>query len=80
MSIKDDLKSKKPIIGNELTLKKLRINKISKVYIASNYPDKKRMMEYGKKFGVEVIELAETNKELGALCKKPFSISTISFE
>lgn len=80
MNIKDELKTKKPIIGNELTLKKLKANKISKVYIASNHPDKIRMMEYGKKFGVEVIELAETNKELGAICKKPFSISTISFE
>jgi len=80
MNIKDELKIKKPIIGNELTLKKLRVNKISKVYIASNHPDKERMIEYGKKFGVEIIELAETNKELGAICKKPFSISTISFE
>ncbi len=33
----------------------------------------------GKQFGTEVIELKETNAQLGVICKKPYSISALSF-
>lgn len=80
MTIKEDLKNKKPTIGNDLTIKKLKKSEIKKVYIASNYPEKDKIKRDCKTFSVELVELKENNKELGGLCKKPFSISIISFE
>lgn len=80
MNIREDLKNKKPVIGNNLTLKKLRKNEIKKIYMASNYSKKENIIRNAKAHNVNVIELKENNKQLGGICKKPFSISIISFE
>ena len=60
-------------------MKKIRKQQVSKVYVASNCREKTQVINLCKTMGVEIIE-AGTSKELGALCKKPFSVSVISFD
>lgn len=79
-NLRDDLKKKKPVLGLDLTLKKIRRQEVSKVYVASNSHAKKDLLSLGKTMGVEVVIVEENSKELGVLCKKPFSVSVISFE
>ncbi len=79
--IKKAIKEKKIIIGADITLKKLRIGKLKKIYLASNCRKDTRedIIHYAKLNNVEVINLEKTNEELGILCKKPFSISVLSY-
>ncbi len=78
--LKDDLKKKKPLLGLELALKKIRNGKVSRVYVSSTSHAKDKLSLLGKSTGIEVIEVQENSKELGILCKKPFNVSVISFE
>jgi len=78
--IREDLKKKKPILGLEIGLKKIRNKKVSRVYVSSNSHAKDQLERLGKNMGVEIVLLTETSKELGVICKKPFSVSVISFE
>jgi len=78
--LKADLTKKKPIYGVEVALKGIKNETLSKVYISFNCHRKKDLVRLCKVMGVEVIELGKTNAELGILCKKPFSISVISFK
>lgn len=79
--LKKDLKEKKMIFGANVTLKKLRAGKLKKIYLASNC--RKDIMDdivrYGKINKIEVVKLNKTNEELGVLCKKPFSVSVLSY-
>ncbi|MBS3175455.1 hypothetical protein J4440_06250 [Candidatus Woesearchaeota archaeon] len=79
MSIQDDLKSKKPVFGYDVAVKKIKTSGISIVYVASNFihKDKLRLLAKTNKF--DLIELEQTNKQIGTLCKKPFNISVVSF-
>lgn len=79
-NFRDDLKKKKPVIGLERTLEKVRRQQASKVYVASNSHAKEQLINLCKTFGVEFVLIEENSKDLGILCKKPFSISVISFE
>lgn len=78
--IKKALKEGKAIIGTSRTIKNLKLGKVSKVFLTSNCPDdvKKDIKYYSKLAKVEVVRLKQPNDELGALCKKPFSISVLS--
>jgi len=78
--IRKALKEKKIIIGTENTLKNLKLGKVAKVFLTSNCPDnvKKNIKHYCKLAKVEAVQLKQPNDELGALCKKPFSISVLS--
>ena len=80
VGLRDDLKVKKPVIGLQRTLKKIRKQQLKRVYVSSNSNVKENISHLGKSFGVEVVVVGETSKEIGILCKKPFSISVISFE
>lgn len=75
-----DLKKKKPVLGLERTIKKIRGKQISRIYVAINSHAKEQMTHLGKVMNVEVIFVQENSKELGVLCKKPFSVSVLSFE
>lgn len=77
--LREEIKKGKPIYGLNNTVKKLKQGKLQKVYIASNCPDKKGVLDMGKQFGTEVVELKETNAQLGVICKKPYAISALSF-
>lgn len=78
--IKKLLKSKKLLIGTGRTIKKLKLGQLSKVYISSNCPKNIRedLKYYGGLSGTEILELEETNEDLGIACKKPFFISVVS--
>ena len=75
------LKEEKVFFGTELTLKHLKKGKVKIVYASSNCP--KNVLEdlkhYCKVFNATLKELKETNEELGVVCKKPFSVSVLSF-
>jgi len=79
--LKKDLKEKKMILGAGRTLKKLRAGKLKKVYLAKNCRKDiaEDIIKYGKLNDVEVVKLNSTNEELSVLCKKPFSISVLSY-
>lgn len=79
--LKEALKEKKLIIGTERTLKNLKMNNLKKVYIASNCKQevKEDIEHYCKLYSIPLVKLKENNEELGIICKKPFSISVLSF-
>ena len=79
-NLKEDLKKKNPATGAAEVLKGIIKGKTSKVYVSSNCPEKERILNLVALNKVNVVELKENNKELGNLCKKPFSVSAISFE
>lgn len=78
--IKKILKSKSLVIGTGRTVKYLKTGKLSKVYVSSNCPDeiKNDLKYYGDLSQTPVIELEQTNEEMGILCKKPFFVSVLS--
>ena len=75
------LNEKKVIFGSERTLKMLKNGKLNAVYVASNCQTKIKedIKYYAKLSNVNVIELEQANDELGVICKKPFSVSVISY-
>ena len=79
--LKKALQENKVIIGKDRVLKKLRIGKLNKVYLASNCPsiikdDIKHLAKINK---IQVIEAKQDNEQLGIICKKPFSISVLGY-
>ena len=79
-NIKEDLKKRKPIFGLTETIRKMQNAKVSLVYVSKGSHEKDRLVNLGKSLGIEVVLIEESSKDLGILCKKPFSISVISFE
>ena len=77
--IKKLLKTDKLIIGTDRVIKGLRKGELTTVYLSSNCPDsvRKEIDHYSKLTEAKVEELKEPNDELGAVCKKPFSISLL---
>lgn len=71
------LQEKKVCIGRERCLKKLRLGEVKQVYIASNCPRREDVDRLAALSGAVVETLSANNKELGALCRKPFSVSVI---
>ena len=78
--IKKLIGSKNLIVGTGRTLKYLKSGKISRVYVSSNCPDGIRadLKYYGELSATPILELDQTNEELGTICKKPFFISVLS--
>jgi len=73
------LTTKKIILGEDEVLKHARNGTLAKVYYASNankivIAD---LLKYAKLSGFEVLDTKVPNDDLGTVCKKPFSISTI---
>lgn len=77
--IKQLLKTKRLIFGTEQVIKNLKLYKIEKFFISSNCNDetKKDLQHYSKIGKSEGIDLTNSNKEVGIICKKPFSISVV---
>ncbi|MFC1800473.1 ribosomal L7Ae/L30e/S12e/Gadd45 family protein [Nanoarchaeota archaeon] len=69
------------IIGTERTVKNLKLGKVEKVFLTSNCPEdvKEQVERYAKLNKVKIITLVQPNDEMGALCKKPYAISVLSF-
>ncbi|MBS3124658.1 ribosomal L7Ae/L30e/S12e/Gadd45 family protein [Candidatus Woesearchaeota archaeon] len=73
------LTANKLILGTEETMKKLRLGKISKIYLASNCEERARL-DIKKTCSLEnvpCVDLTQSNDEIGVLCKKPFAISVV---
>ncbi|MBS3156310.1 ribosomal L7Ae/L30e/S12e/Gadd45 family protein [Candidatus Woesearchaeota archaeon] len=79
--LREALKEGKIVVGTEKTLKKLKKGEVKNVYISSNCPEEVRgdIEHYCKVFNAKLNKVKETNEELGVICKKPFSISVLSF-
>ncbi|MEM4267404.1 MAG: ribosomal L7Ae/L30e/S12e/Gadd45 family protein [Candidatus Woesearchaeota archaeon] len=77
--LKKLLKTDKLVIGTKKCLSELKAGKLAKVLLAVNcIPSLVKDFEYYAKIeGTEIETLDYPNTELGALCKKPFSISVI---
>ncbi len=80
MSLENEIKNKKLIFGLDRIIKKIKNQKVKKVYISSNSHMKEHISNLCKKFDVEAESVRENSKEIGVLCKKPFSISIIGIE
>ncbi|TKJ16956.1 50S ribosomal protein L30 [Candidatus Woesearchaeota archaeon B3_Woes] len=79
--IKKNLAAKKLIKGAKENIKNIKLGKISKVYISQNCPEniQNDIIKYTKIAKIDSIILNESSEELGVICKKPFSISILSF-
>lgn len=77
--LKAKLQEKEAVIGADLVLKRLKDKSLSKVFLASNAPQKIRedVQYYAKLAGIIVSELSLDNEELGLFCKKNFFIAVI---
>lgn len=67
------------VFGAKESLKLLREGKAKKVFLASNCKEavKEDVMKYCDLTNVECVVLEQEGKEVGTLCRKPFSISVI---
>lgn len=77
--IKKALEKDKAVIGTAEVVKGLKTGTIAKVFISENAPKevKEELDQYAKLAEAEVVQLEQPNDELGAICKKPFSISVL---
>jgi len=80
--IKKNLKSKNLIIGTKVSLKEMKLGNLQKLFLASNVTEelKNDIEHYSEIGGLKVEILTVPNDELGAICKKPFSISVIGLK
>ena len=78
--LKEDAQSGKAIIGTDLVLKGLRAGKIGKVFLARNCLQKTKedIHYYASLAKVPVVELEQSNEEVGVLCKKNFFVSVVA--
>lgn len=79
--LKKILKEKELVIGTERTLKNLKLGKIKKVFLAKNCSAgiREEIKRYAGINKIEVEELDVSNEELGGLCKKPYSVTVLSY-
>jgi len=75
--IKKHISDKKLVIGTKSIIKNLKLGKLEKVFITSNCAEnvKNDISYYGSMSGCKLEQLKIPNEELGAICKKQFSIS-----
>ena len=78
--IKQALDKGKLIIGTEETFKAIRRNLLVKVFISENCSCGDDIKHLCNINNIDVIELSYSNEELGAICKKPFSISVLGMK
>ena len=67
------------VYGDRDTLRLLKKNGLTKVYLASNCDEGKRkdIEHYGKLVGTEVVIATYPNDELGIICKRQHAVSTL---
>ncbi len=76
-NLKKVLKEGKLKIGADETLKSLKKMEAKEVFVSSSCPEEllEKIEKYCVLGGCTVSKLKENSKELGAACKKPFSIN-----
>ena len=77
--LRKHVQGSKLVIGMREVRKLLKDGKLVKVFLASNCPESsvQGIRQSCEAVGCELVELSVPNDELGVLCKKPFSISTV---
>lgn len=75
------LKEKSLVIGLDKTIKRLKMGKLKKVFVAKNCPIKiiKDLEYYSKINKIELVKIDKSNEEIGMICKKPFSILVLGY-
>ncbi|MCK5107204.1 MAG: ribosomal L7Ae/L30e/S12e/Gadd45 family protein [Nanoarchaeota archaeon] len=78
--IKELLKTGTFVLGTEESLKAAKQGTIQKAFVSSNCPEdiSEELKRYADINKFEIVLMDASNKELGTLAKKPFSISIIS--
>lgn len=77
--LKKEIQNQQVVVGSERVLKLLQGKGLKKIYLAKNCPAKlhQDVEQRAKLAGVPLIELPQTNEELGVLCKKNFFVSVL---
>lgn len=70
-------RSGKIVVGSNEIIKKAKLGQLKFIVIASNAPEniKKDITYYAKLSNIPIIEFPGSNKDLGALIGKPFSVT-----
>ena len=78
--IRKAIAGNKQIIGTSVTLKRLKANKIEKIFITKTIAKESLsdIQHYAGILNIPVEKLDMSNEELGILCKKPFRINVFS--
>lgn len=78
--IRKQIEEKKVVFGKEQTLKVLKQGGAATVYLSTNCPAgiKADIQRYADLAKTEVVTTSQTAEELGAMAKKPFTISVLS--
>jgi large subunit ribosomal protein L30e len=81
VELRKALKEKKLKMGIEETEKLLKQNKVKEVFVASNCPEDReaKIKRHCEISGCKFSKLKEDSRDLGAVCKKPFSISVCCY-
>ncbi len=77
--LKVKVQNEKIVVGGERVLKLLQEKRFEKVYLAKNCPVKLRsdVMHFAHLTQTPIVELEQTNEELGIYCKKNFFVSVL---
>jgi large subunit ribosomal protein L30e len=80
--IRKAIADKLAIIGTKVTLKELRKNNISKIFMSKNCPEdvKEDFEKYASLNEVKIEYLTENNESLGMMCQKPFMVSILGLK
>ncbi|MBR9683017.1 50S ribosomal protein L30 [Candidatus Woesearchaeota archaeon] len=80
--LKKELVDDKVLVGKDVVLKNLKNEKLSKIYLASNCPEKTiaDIKYYSDLAKVPIVALKLNNEELGVFCKKHFFISVLGIK
>jgi len=75
--LKKEVQNGKAVYGFNKTMKNLKLGKSKLIFLARNCP--REFKEKLHMYPVEIIELKEDNEEVALVCKRPHSISIVSF-
>jgi len=77
--LKTKLLEGKVVLGTERVLKELKTKELEKIFLTSNCLQKivDDIKYYAKLAGITVVELEQTNEEIGVICKKNFFVSVV---
>jgi ribosomal protein L30E len=76
------LQDGKAVVGADRVLKLLKTGHLHKIFLARNCQEKVRedVLYYAKIAHVQIVELTQSNEELGVFCKKNFFVSVVGVE
>lgn len=78
-SLRNEIQERRVVIGTERVMKEIKAKKLKKVFVANNCPQRTKddVQYYVELTGIQLVELAMNNEELGVFCKKNFFVSVL---